>query len=93
MTATPDEAAPNGTRSLRDAVRALREPTVRLVSTDDSPAPSRLRTSLETVNTSRLGAALAARAERDEHAPGLRELSPELVLIDPQLAAWARAHA
>lgn len=92
--ATPNEAEPNGTRtrSLRDAVRALQEPNLRLVSsTLGTGNPSRLRERLEIVNTSRLGAALAARVERVvDAAPGPRELSPELVLIDPALAAWAR---
>ena len=92
MSATPNEAEPTGTRSLRAAVRALQEPNLRLVSSTSAGGhPSRLRERLETVNTSRLGAALAARGEPVlEAGPNPREISPELVLIDPQLAAWAR---
>ena len=90
MSATPNKTGPNGTRSLRAAVRALQEPNLRLVSTG-SGNPLRLREQLETVNTSRLGAALAARVEHvGDAGPDPREVSPELVLIDPVLAAWAR---
>ena len=91
MSATPNEAEPNGTRSLRAAVRALQEPNLRLVSSGTNN-PTRLREQLEIVNTSRLGAALAARGEQAvlDAAPDAREVSPELVLIDPALAAWAR---
>ena len=90
MSATPNEREPNGTRSLRAAVRALQEPNLRLVSSGTGN-PSRLREQLEIVNTSRLGAALAARIEHVvDGGPDPREVSPELVLIDPVLAAWAR---
>jgi hypothetical protein len=91
MGATPNEAERNGTRSLRAAVRALQEPNLRLVPSATGN-PSRLREQLEIVNTSRLGAALAARGEQVvlDAGPDPREVSPELVLIDPALAAWAR---
>jgi hypothetical protein len=53
--------------------------------------PGRLRARIRQLNPSQLGAALAARAA--DARPSSRELSPELVLVDPALAAWARASA
>jgi hypothetical protein len=49
---------------------------------------SGLRARIRSLRLSRLGDALAERGE--EPAPSPREISPELVLVDPVLAAWAR---
>jgi hypothetical protein len=58
-----------------------------------SPPASGLRARLKLLNTSRLGEALAERngdQADDAAGPSSREISPELVLVDPALAAWAR---
>jgi hypothetical protein len=52
-------------------------------------APGRLRERIRRLNPSQLGQALNGRTA-GAHPPG-RELSPELVLVDPELAAWARS--
>ena len=60
-------------------------------------ATPRLRARLKQLNASRLGEALSARsgARGGDRAaegvqPAARGISPELVLVDPALAAWAR---
>jgi len=59
----------------------------------DSPTESGLRARIRSLRLSGLGDALADRDTAqgdDEDAPAPRDISPELVLVDPVLAEWAR---